>query len=119
MIVAAKLLLVGFAAGSVMSPPSAPYGIGWADATCPLAGRTLSEDVYTRTYVRSCTWTWDAGKETRMQLAQGLDDGPATNVYIHFKAAGRCSNEEWYRRVVLGHERRAICQHRGGQAKPV
>lgn len=86
MIVAAKLLLVGFAAGSVMSPPSAPYGIGWADATCPLAGRTLSEDVYTRTYVRSCTWTWDAGKETRMQLAQGLDDGPATNVYIHFNA---------------------------------
>lgn len=112
----AKLLLAGFAAGVVMSPPSAPYGIATADATCPLAGHVIREDVYTRTYVKSCTWAWDAGKETPMRLAEGAGGGPATNVFMHFKSSARCSNEEWYRRVVIGQEDRWVCQHRGGHA---
>lgn len=111
-------LYLGLGLGLGWLSPAAPDGIGWVDATCPQAGRTLSETFYTRTYVKSCTWTWNAGKETPMQLAEGPDGGPATNVFIHFKANARCSDADWYRRVALGREDRAVCQHRGGKAVP-
>lgn len=105
-----------FAASCFFQPPAAEYGLGYADAPCAQSGRTVAEDFYTRTYVRDCTWFWDASTGKGMRVAEGLDGGPAVNEYVHFKANATCSDEEWLRRVVIGREPRAICQHRGGEA---
>lgn len=106
-------LLAGMALGFTTGWPAAnPYGVGWADAPCPQAGRTISEDFYQRVYVRDCPYTWRSDTESGMSVSG------EPNAWVHFKASARCSDAEWYRRVVVGREDRRVCQHRGGKAVP-
>lgn len=117
MIHALKLLLVGLVCGTMWSPPTHSYGTGWADAPCRYSGRVLAEDFYTRTYIRDCTWVWDA-RGGRMQIAGGAgEDGLATNAWIHYKPAGTCTDAEWWAQIKAnGRPSHALCQHRGGHA---
>lgn len=110
MLAALKWLCVGLACGALTQPPGNAQGVGWTDAVCPLSGRTISEDFYTRVYIRDCPYTWRSDTESRMRVSG------EPNEWVHFKASATCTPAEWFRRVAVGMESRDVCRHRGGHA---